>query len=258
MHFLVNFFPTSGQIITIDILTLIFLAIILLNLFMGLVRGFLKELISFFGFFLVLLGAFLLCKPIGGLFNNLFGNAFASPIYNFLVGKSDQFAQVMTQEAANEALPSLLSGIKVPSFLQAPIIKYVVGCIPAESPELAVGTYVANSMALLACSAIAFIAVAIVLIIVLVIITKLTKKINHVPVLGWLNKLLGALLGILAGIVVVAGIGSLISMMSGMEFMQKFLVETLKVPLEDPNRWSFAKVFIENDLINMVIGSILK
>ena len=258
---LLNIFPTSGQTVTFDLLTIIFLVIILINLISGLVKGFIKELISFFGLFIVLAVSFLLCKPVGNLFNNWFGSAFANPIYGFLTGKSADFGTVMTKEVAQENLPNMLQAAGIPSFLkfiQDPIIKYVVDCIPAENVELAVGQYVANSIALLACSAIAFLALAIILLIILAVIKKATKNINKVPVLGWVNKLLGAVLGIAAGIIVVAGIGSILAMISNIDFMQNILVNILKVPLGDDTRWSFAKLFIENDFIKLLTSYIFK
>lgn len=262
MFSLVNILPASGQIVTFDLLTIIFLVIILINLIDGLVKGFIKELISFFGLFIVLILSFLLCKPVGSLFNGWFGNAFSGPIYGFLTGPGkEQFAEVMTREAAEANLPNMLSSAGIPSFLkfiQDPIIKYVVGCIPAENPELAVGQYVANSIALLACSAIAFIALAIIFGIVLLVVKRLTRKINRVPVLGWLNRTLGAILGVAAGIIVVAGVGSILAMISNIDFMQNILVNILKVPLGDDTRWSFAKLFLENDFIKMATEYIFK
>lgn len=259
MNLLINIFPAAGQTVTFDLLTIIFLIVILINVISGLVKGFIKELISFFGFFIILAVSFLLSKPLGNLFNGWFGGAFSGPIYNSLVGKSAQFAEVMTREAATENLPDMLSAAGIPSFLkfvQEPIIKYVVGCIPETDVELAVGSYVANSVALLACSAIAFVAIAIVMIIIFVIIKKVTKNLNAIPVVGWLNKLLGAILGIAAGIIVVAGLGSIISMLLNVNFINDFIVGTLKVPLGDDTRWSFAKLFIENDFIKMIVGYI--
>ncbi len=261
MFSLVNILPASGQTVTFDLLTIIFLLVILINVISGLVKGFIKELISFFGFFIVLILSFLLCKPVGSLFNGWFGASFSNPIYSFLIGKAPQFGEVMTQEVAQANLPDMLTSAGIPSFLgfiKDPIVKYVVGCIPAESPELAVGQYVANSLALLACSAIAFIALMIIFGIALIVIKRLTRKINRVPVLGWLNRLLGAILGIAAGIIVVAGIGSILAMISNIDFMQNILVNILKVPLGDDTRWSFAKLFIENDFIKIAVDYIFK
>ena len=258
---LLNLFPASGQTVTFDLLTIIFLIIILINLIDGLVKGFIKELISFFGLFIALALSFLLCKPVGGLFNGWFGSAFSNPIYSFLTGKSADFAEVMTKEVAESNLPNMLQAAGIPSFLkfiQDPIIKYVVDCIPAENVELAVGRYVANSVALLACSAIAFLALAIIFLVTLAIIKRATRKINKVPVLGWINRLLGAVLGIAAGLIVVAGIGSLLAMVSNINFMQDILMNVLKVPLGDNTKWSFAKLFIENDFIKLLTSYIFK
>ena len=257
---LIDIFPRSGQIITFDILTIIFLVVIVINLIIGIAKGFFKELISFFGFFLVLIGAYLLCKPVGNLLYGVFGGAISNPIYDFLAGKNAGFAEVMTRSAAESQLPDLLNSIKIPSFFHSIFIKYIVGCIPEVDAEvsLAVGKYTANSIGLLACTAIAFLAVAIVLLVILYIIKRLTRKINGVPIIGWLNRLLGGVLGLLAGLIIVAGIGSLLSMLTGISFINTTLIDVLKVPLGDDTRWSFAKLFIENDIVNMVLGLILK
>ena len=83
-------------------------------------------------------------------------------------------------------------------------------------------------------------------------LSKLFKSIIQIPVLSFVNKILGGLFSGVIGLFIVCGITYVITLiMPFNEGFQTFITNTLM--LDDPNAMSFSKFIYQNNLLLLLI-----
>lgn len=226
----------------------VILGVLALFLLIGVLKGFVKTLISiaiwggsiaiiyFFGDMLAgLIVNTVIGESIGGLFSGMFTGETANMI---VVSGADGLIMENGMSIADA-----LSGAGIPVFLHSLLIGMMVpGHALAEAVGLGMAKYV--------CIAIVSIGVLIILGIVGAIIWAVVKKGLKKAKLSGINRIIGGILYAGIGILVVSLVMMIIDMMSGLSFMEP----VLRIRSEGViSNW-----FAENNLIRIVIEAVGK
>ncbi len=196
------------------VLDLILVAIVILACRKGRKDGFAKTVVGFLSFFIAIVLAGLLCKPVANLaYSGLVQKPVESTIETTIRKYTDEF---------NESAPSaqqLLDGIEqalenAPEFLKDAfkleekrqelsdkIVEVYTTDITAFSREIT--ETVVKPAVISAISAVAFVVLFIILSLVCALLAKSLKLVNKLPLLGGLNSFLGGVLGALKGLIIV-------------------------------------------------------
>ena len=248
---LAGFIPTSGQNIFFDKITIIFLILLVAFIVIGIVRGFLFSLLSLAGFLIAVACAFLLSKPVGdALTNSSIGTSMQGSIYDWILTKSNYAAYPLSQELAEDLLPEMLNEIGIPNFLNSFIISLILPYIPEVATE-PIGQYIAHGVANIALVVISFLVLLIVFSIVLLFLKRFAKGVNKIPVVGLVNRLLGAVFGLAMGVVFLIVVSYGLNFVALIPGANEWLVSELR--LTDSSSWSFAKMLYEQNVIGTLI-----
>ena len=248
---LAGFIPTSGQSIFFDKITIIFLILLAAFIVIGIVRGFLFSLLSLAGFLIAVVCAFLLSKPIGdALTNSSIGTSMQGSIYDWILTKSNYAAYPLSQELAEDLLPEMLNEIGIPNFLNSFIISLILPYIPEVATE-PIGQYIAHGVANIALVVISFLVLLIVFSIALLFLKRFAKGVNKIPVVGLVNRLLGAVFGLAIGVVFLIVVSYGLNFVALIPGANEWLVSELR--LTDSSSWSFAKMLYEQNVIGTLI-----
>ena len=248
---LAGFIPTSGQSIFFDKITIIFLILLAAFIVIGIVRGFLFSLLSLAGFLIAVVCAFLLSKPVGdALTNSSIGTSMQGSIYDWILTKSNYAAYPLSQELAKEMLPEMLNEIGIPNFLNSFIISLILPYIPEVATE-PIGQYIAHGVANIALVVISFLVLLIVFSLALLFLKRFAKGVNKIPVVGLVNRLLGAVFGLAMGVVFLIVVSYGLNFVALIPGANEWLVSELR--LTDSSSWSFAKMLYEQNVIGTLI-----
>lgn len=248
---LAGFIPTSGQNIFFDKITIIFLILLVAFIVIGIVRGFLFSLLSLAGFLIAVACAFLLSKPVGdALTNSSIGTSMQGSIYDWILTKSNYAAYPLSQELAEDLLPEMLNEIGIPNFLNSFIISLILPYIPEVATE-PIGQYIAHGVANIALVVISFLVLLIVFSIALLFLKRFAKGVNKIPVVGLVNRLLGAVFGLAMGVVFLIVVSYGLNFVALIPGANEWLVSELR--LTDSSSWSFAKMLYEQNVIGTLI-----
>lgn len=248
---LAGFIPTSGQSIFFDKITIIFLILLVAFIVIGIVRGFLFSLLSLAGFLIAVACAFLLSKPVGdALTNSSIGTSMQGSIYDWILTKSNYAAYPLSQELAEDLLPEMLNEIGIPNFLNSFIISLILPYIPEVATE-PIGQYIAHGVTNIALVVISFLVLLIVFSIALLFLKRFAKGVNKIPVVGLVNRLLGAVFGLAMGVVFLIVVSYGLNFVALIPGANEWLVSELR--LTDSSSWSFAKMLYEQNVIGTLI-----
>lgn len=248
---LAGFIPTSGQSIFFDKITIIFLILLVAFIVIGIVRGFLFSLLSLAGFLIAVACAFLLSKPVGdALTGSSIGTSMQGNIYDWILTKSSYAAYPLSQEMAKEVLPEMLNQIGIPNFLNSFIISLILPYIPVTSSE-PIGQYIAFGVTNIALVVISFLVLLIIFSIIMLFLKRFAKGVNKIPVIGGLNRILGAVFGLAMGVVFLTVVSYGLNFVALIPGANEWLVSELR--LTDSSSWSFAKMLYEQNVIGTLI-----
>ena len=227
--------------------------LILVLLLIGYFKGFFKQILTTANWLVSLVLAIILVKPFSLLMqkttlqatiNTKIGEWVASKgdIFNIAYDPSSGNAQI--SEAINESL-------KLPKFIADLIAGGISFDVPAGTTLVDV---IAPAIGVIVMTVISFIILFVGLFIVLQIVIKILNIVFDRGVLGIFNKVLGALLGLVKGVILVSLIMLLVSILSGViPSLNEFVIVDLKLGQEG---FSIGKYFYEqNPLIELFKGS---
>lgn len=246
--------PAAGQTVKFDYISIAYLVIVVLMLIIGIKKGFIAELLSLFGFVLALVGAIYLSKPFGNWLQNQFGwgDNMTNSVYSWILSKSPDASQTLNNSEAAQAMPPILAGLSIPSIFNTYITNYVLALVPADNASVAIGIYIAQAVTNVTFIAIAFLVLLILFSIVLFILKRLTKNINKAPVIGTLNRVLGAVIGLVIGCLIVTAVSYGATAFSSNQAFSDWLSATLY--LKDDTVWTFGKMVYEQNFLAYLIG----
>lgn len=193
-----------------DWISLVYLAIVLIWMILGIKKGLLWTLLSLFGVALAVAGAYFLCKPTGNFIKGLngWGDSSQQSIYDFLVSKNNDVTmnipKAYLEDSSNMA--SLLNSLGIPSVFQGYVGKFVLAAIPDSGNSEAVGIYIAQAVNTFFFTSIAFLILFVLFLIVVGILKLMTKGLIKNKVFGPIDRIFGAVFGLAIGAVFVLGV----------------------------------------------------
>lgn len=285
MNLLVSILPADGQSFQFDWISIIYLVIFLLEIIWGIRKGFLHSLLSLVGFIAVFFLAYFLSKPIGVALQNVegWGDAIRDPINESLINKGNEHLvstgsniydvliyakygsfNVMEWVISKNDLTATIPGTEttvlqymldtsgIPSFLHEFVGNFVLNALPESEATQPLAYYVAASITSLVFIAIAFAIVFVVGLLLLLILKHFAKKLNHVKILGPINRLLGAVLGCFIGFFFVSLASAILVSLSANDNVYNMLENTLY--LSDDSVYTIGKMFYNNNFFEMLMG----
>lgn len=245
--------PATGQSIFFDWISIIYLLIVVASVFVGIKKGFLYSLVSFFGLAVAILVAFFVAKPLGEWIASStgWGTKVTESVYNWLVSKNDALSLIINKTEAQTLLPGYFEQSGLPTAVANLLIPLIIPLIPDIGTK-AIGTYMAEGVSGLAFTAGSFIVVFIIMLIIVAILKHFTNKINKIAIIGGLNRLLGAVMGVAIGVVFVSVISYGLNFFTCIPEVNTFIVGQLK--LDDPSSWSIGKMIYEQNFIQQLIN----
>lgn len=280
-----NLFPTSDQSFRFDWISIIFLVIVLLCVIRGVRQGFMSSLLQFVGLAIVFFLAYLLAKPIGQWLQSIngAGESVHEKIISFLIEKGSQNpvttgndiydALIKAQYGSNNVMEWVVNGkdlnstipgsestvlelaissAGVPSFLADFVKNFVMSAVPETGATQNLAYYLSAPLASLVFVAIGFIFVFVIGYILLIIVKIFAKKLNHVKVVGPINRILGGVFGLFVAFVDLSLIsGGLVALSANADIYA--YLDTL-LGLSDDTVYSIGKVFYNNNFLEMLMG----
>lgn len=285
MKTLFSLLPEAGQAYAFDWISLVFLAVLLAAIWDGARKGFVRSLLSFFAVAIAFAFAYLMAKPMANwLYGvNGWGDSFAQSFSGFFLKMGYQHPVSTGSAAADEAiaayfgssnpmewvvskgqllqtipgtnttiLDTALTSANLPSFLNGYARNFVLNAVP-EAATSSLSVYLGQSAATLSIIAISF-AILFLLswILVKIIAVAIGKAFSHIPMVKWLDRILGGFFGIFVALIDISVLSSLLVGLSAIPSFYSFLDTTLK--LSDPTVYTIGKAFYNNNFIEYLLG----
>jgi uncharacterized membrane protein required for colicin V production len=253
--FLYDILPSSTQSVQFDWISIVYLALVVLFLILGLKEGFAGALLGFLGVILSAFVSYFVCKPFGTWLSqqNGWGASLIQQIYDFLASKSEYASQVLDRSQAESVLPTALGAMGIPSFLNAYIIKAVLATIPESGASSAIGIYIAQAISPMIWESVAYLICFIVIDIVIALLHALVRKGRKASkTFRWWDTLLGGILGLGEGCLVVVGVSFGLAAISANGQIYSYLDSVLH--LTDDSVWTLGKMLFEQNFLLRLLG----
>lgn len=256
LNILIDFFPQSGQIVKFDYISIAFIVIIVISLIVGIVRGFASSLISLLAGLGSIILAILLAKPFGEfLAGTSLGNGLYQQLDQWVVGQLGTASeQLITTENMSTVLPEVYSALNIPSFLHQTITALIQPLITQEGVSIA--SVVATSITNYTFIAISFLVLWIIFLIIFIILGRLGKKINKIPVVGGLNRILGGIFGLGIGLIICFGVCYGFSFLLSMENDFSTAIREM-LAIDQDNVWTFSKLIYQLNFVEKILNALL-
>ena len=246
MNYLLN--VNSLVSIKFDFLSIVFLIIIVVGIFVGLFKGFLGLLVSFLSIFgsvaFTLFLTSILVDPLidAGLFNGI-----KQSIFDSLATESEYLTMTITMDNKDEIIPEILKLVNIPEFLSHTFSGIFVNNIPSEG--IVVGELISYSLTKVIASVILFVVIFILSFIIFFILRKVAKNFNDIAVIGTINRVTGAIFGLLLGFAICVCISFIINLLMGMNVgINTFFTDLMGLDQEDV--WSISKAIMSLVLVH--------
>lgn len=246
-----------------DVFGCIFLGIILVFVIIGIIKGFAAMVLGFAKWIIAIIIAASFCNMLGAtIANSSMGIKLTNTIETKLVQVDSIFTETITNETKQEFIENSLSeklkAIKLPN----QIAKYVTNLITKKvtipnGEEITCGNYVASGITLFCMICMSFVTLALVSFIILLIIQILLKNINLIPLVGPINRILGAVFG---GIVALIIVSIMCYILSFMMYLPLGVADGIKniVKYNDKDKFTIGKFFIENNILRWIFNLIFR
>ena len=237
-----------------DVLTIVYLVIILLYLIIGLKKGFFKTLTGLIKSVLAIVIAIFLARPLTSLVVGTgIGDGINGKIETWLLGKEGVFTSVVTADTKDAVIVQALGQLNIPSVFHSWLAKMIDQYVEVGTEGVTVAAALAPAITYYLFYAAVFIVLFIIGLIICAILNKIFEKLEEIPFVGGLNKLLGVVLNLAIGLLVICvisyGLTFLVSLDNG---ISKWLVETMA--LDNPEVKSISKFFYENNFLIKIIA----
>lgn len=195
----------------------IFAVIMLIFIIVGICKGFLRSVVKMLSGIVSLVLAFLLCKTFASVLNSVFGLNGAFVDFYVKCFKVDDNVMGMT------AITDKLATINIPQFVRDLIVNTLesLGISATTTFNSTVPPLLAN----ISVAVISFLILWIIFKIIFAILGKFLKVIDKIPIIRGINKLLGAVLGVVKGAILVFTVLLLVSMFSAV--MPQPVIDTI-------------------------------
>lgn len=197
------------------VVTIIVIAVLFLFLLLGAYRGFLRIILTTFSLVITLVLAGALFKPISNYIENktVIGPRVEHRLEEYVNSALDGVTGTVqnAETAFIEALP-------LPSSMKAELAAKNTLAGYADQGVTSFSEYIARNLSSLVIRILTYVLLFILIFLILRLILRLSNLINHIPVLGGINRLFGAIFGVAEGVLFLWIACMIIMMMSGTDF----------------------------------------
>ena len=219
-------------------------AIVLIFVLVGVKKGFIKSVLSFFGTIVALIVAFIFCKQFAGILDDKFSllSKLAGIVENTLDNNS-KFAIELSAGAIQESLEAAnIPGFMVSLIMQLPVV--INNTYPAGTTVATlVAPVIANYILLL----ISFLGLFIIFKIVLIILKLFADSIKKVKIIDVVDKLLGLVVGVIEATIVIYISLTVIS----------FFPTVMSKPMQGINESQITKYLYESDILGKALAMVV-
>jgi len=219
-------------------------AIVLIFVLVGVKKGFIKSVLSFFGTIVALIVAFIFCKQFAGILDDKFSllSKLAGIVENTLDNNS-KFAIELSAGAIQESLEAAnIPGFIVSLIMQLPVV--INNTYPAGTTVATlVAPVIANYILLL----ISFLGLFIIFKIVLIILKLFADSIKKVKIIDVVDKLLGLVVGVIEATIVIYISLTVIS----------FFPTVMSKPMQGINESQITKYLYESDILGKALAMVV-
>ena len=240
----------------IDIVSIIYVVIILLFALIGLKRGFFKTLIGVIKSVLSFIVATFLCKPFASLLVlTPLGEVTNTKLTEAFTEKGGIFATSITESNKGELISNALTQINIPSILHEYFIKLVADYIPETGEGISVASALSSSLTYYIMLVIAFILIFIAVSILCLLLKKVFALLEQIPLISSINKFLGFVLNTALGVLFVMVISFVLTMVLPLsETLSTWFADT--VMLNDTHVFTISKYFYTENFLLKIIAFI--
>lgn len=224
--------------------------IMLIFVIFGLIKGFMKQILSVANWLLSLIGSFLFVKPFSALLSKTaLSTSINGKVANWIGTKGATFNEMVEPGRIKEQISQGISELGLPKFIADAIAGGIN--ISGSEGDMTLAEILAPSIGSIILTVLSFIILFILFMIVLKILFGFLNNVFDEGILGAVNKLLGGLLGLIKGAVLISLVMLLLSAVSGIiPPLNNFLVADLD------SKIGIGKFFYEkNPLLTLIKGS---
>ena len=230
---------TASTIATIVVLVI--LAFLVIN---GFRKGFLRILLTTFSLVITLLLAAALVKPVSEFIST------KTSIGTGIEEKVEDFISEKMEKVTNAKEDEIIDSLPLPAFLKKSLQENNTITKYKEQGVTSFKEYAVKNITNIIVKAMSYLALMIIIFLLLRLLLMLTKFINKVPIIGGVNRILGAVLGLIEGLLIVWALCLLIMTFSGSEFGATCM--------EVINKSTVLKFIYDNNLLATVANSLFK
>ncbi len=224
----------------VALVDVIVLACLVVALIVGIARGFVKQLLEYLGIFAAVILAVLFCDEISGFICEKIP-AFPTTVEGWLSG-TEMFKSLAGQFTDKEQIITALQGSSIPAFLH----NVIADAIANSGFELQILSVFTKWLIFV----IVFVLTVILSLILFAILRKVFKCLTRIPLVGFLDKLLGAIFAMLLTLIVLILICMIISLFTDINaFLQP---DSARCYFNEVLSWVTSQKFIQ-DLIALKI-----
>ncbi len=236
-----------------DILSAIFLIIILIFLLVGTLNGFIKTLLIFSKGIVSYLIASLFSKPLANLLLKLpFTNSAKNGISNWIISINPSFGETIMPNQSDKVYESMKS-LPLPNFITKALATNITSSIPSEG--ITIANEVSYQILLLLFTILSFIILIVATRILLQLFSSIIKKfIDSLHGIKVIDRIFGIVLGLFLGICIVDLICICLTGIMNTPFLSSWgnaLIDIMKL---NEDNFTISKFMYEHNLLLFIIS----
>ena len=239
-----------------DIVSIVYVVIILLFALFGLKRGFFKTLVSVIKSVISFVSALFLCKPIASiLVTTSLGTSIQTKLFDAFTSKGGIFATAITENNKATLVSNALTQLNIPSILHEYFTKLVSDYIPVTGEGITVANVMSSSLTYYIMVVVSFILVLLIVSILCLLLKKVFALLEQIPLISSLNKLLGFVINGALGVLTIMVISFVLTMVLPLnETLSNWFADTMM--LNDTHVFTISKYFYTENFLLKIIAFI--
>lgn len=231
-----------------DVISIIFIVILLLFIILCTVKGFIRSIIFFGKDIISFLAAITLCRPLADLLMNLpTAKSSEQGMMAWLQKQGPLFSETI-YPGNTDPIVEALKSLSIPEFVAKAITNQIASTIPQGGINLS--ETIATALVYIILCVISFILIIIVVRILFFILNKFIKGIfKTLPEIKTIDRLFGAILGTIIAIIIIDGVCFVfmgIISLPGLESIATYLQTTMKL---EESTFTLSKFFYEHNIL---------
>ncbi len=194
----------------------IVILILVISLIVGIKKGFLGLVVGFLAGIVTIVLCTLLCDPLAQAIGGAGLTATLDQSFSNLIKFEDEIFTTPLKSLSQEQIANALSSLELPEFLNSAIADLLQAKLADTSiaADVSVKSVIISALTNATLTAIAWCALFVVLSVVFALLKRFVKIFNKIPLIGFVNKLLGGLLGLILAAIMICVIMYLFTLLS--------------------------------------------